>query len=97
MRIGTLAAALALALLPVAAMAQSAPAPSASPEREAARAKVRAACADDVQKFCANIEKGKGATRTCLEQHAKELTPACTTARAERAAVRAAEKTEKKM
>lgn len=97
MRIGTLAAALALALLPVAAMAQSAPAPSSNPDREAARAKVRAACADDVQKFCANIEKGKGATRTCLEQHEKELAPACSAARAERAAVRAAEKADRKM
>ncbi len=94
MRNGTLAAALALALLPAAALAQATP---ASPEREAARAKVRAACADDMQKFCANIEKGKGATRACFEQHAKDLSPACSTARAERATARAAEKADKKM
>ena len=31
---------------------------------------MRAACAADVQKFCANIERAKGAMRTCLEAHA---------------------------
>jgi hypothetical protein len=86
------AAALLLALLPVTALAQDVAAPSISPEREAARAKVRTACAEDVQRFCANIERGKGATRACLDQHQKNLSAACSTARAERAAVRAAEK-----
>jgi hypothetical protein len=92
MKHGTLAAALLLAFLSIAALAQDAAAPVVSPDREAARAKVRTACAEDVQKFCANIERGKGATRACLDRHQNDLSAACSTARAERAAVRSAEK-----
>jgi hypothetical protein len=44
------------------------------------------ACGDDVQKFCANVEKGKGQMRACLDSHAAELSDACKTARAEHAA-----------
>src|SRR5262245_22841783 len=44
------------------------------------------ACGDDIQKFCAKIEKGKGQMRTCLDSHAAELSDACKTARAEHAA-----------
>lgn len=89
------AAALLLLLLPAAALAQSAapPAPASdSPERAAAREKMRAACADDRQKFCAGIERGKGLMRACLDQHQQQLSPACQAARAERAALRAKEK-----
>lgn len=85
-------AALLVALLPAAAMAQGTTPPAESPDRAEARAKVRAACAADVQKFCANIERGKGATRACLDEHAKSLSAECTAARAERAAARAKEK-----
>jgi hypothetical protein len=88
-------AALLLLLLPAAALAQTAapPAPAPdSPERAAAREKMRAACGADVQKFCAGIERAKGAMRTCLDQHQNELSAACQTARAERAAVRSKEK-----
>ena len=92
MKQSTSAAVLVLALLPVAALAQSAAPPEPSPERAEARAKVRNACASDVQKFCADIERGKGAMRSCLDQHEKDLSPACTVARTERAAVRAKEK-----
>jgi hypothetical protein len=87
-------AGLLLLLLPAAALAQSAT-PQAtpdSPERAAAREKMRAACAADIQKFCAGIERGKGARRACLDQHQSELSPACQAARAERAALRATEK-----
>ncbi len=31
------------------------------------------ACGDDVKKFCANIDKGKGQVRACLDSHAAEL------------------------
>jgi hypothetical protein len=43
------------------------------------------ACGDDIQKFCANVEKGKGQMRACLDSHATELSDACKTARAEHA------------
>jgi hypothetical protein len=81
------AAALALAVLPLTALAQSATAPA--PE---AREKFRAACGADVQKLCADVERGKGAIRSCLDTHEKELSSACKAARAERAAARAKEK-----
>src|SRR5262245_11603696 len=87
-------AALLMILLPAAALAQSATPRSADPdpERAAAREKMRAACAADIQKFCAGIERGKGQMRACLETHQKDLSPACQAARAERAALRAKEK-----
>ena len=88
-------AGLLLLLLPAAALAQSAtpPAPApVSPERAAAREKMRTACAADIQKFCAGIERGKGAMRACLDRHQNDLSPACQAARAERAALRAKEK-----
>jgi len=89
-----LAAAAALALLPLGALAQSlSPPPSASPaEQSQSRSKVRTACAADIQKFCANIERAKGATRTCLASHENELTAGCKAARAERAAERSKSK-----
>lgn len=77
-----------LSLLPAGALAQSAP----SPERAEAREKVRTACAPDIQRFCANIERTKGATRSCLEQNQTGLSQECNAARAERAALRAKEK-----
>ena len=80
--------ALALALLPATAFAQTAPSQSAPEARE----KMRAACAADVQKFCANIERAKGAMRSCLEAHDKQLSDGCKAARAERAAARAKDK-----
>ncbi len=89
MNVKTLGVALALALLPVTAMAQNA---TPDPAKAEARAKLRAACSADVQKFCANIERAKGARRACLMAHEKELTDGCKAARAERAAFRAKEK-----
>ena len=55
----------------------------------AARAKVRAACAVDVEKFCAGVERGTGGMRACLQAHAAELSAPCQAARAARAAIRA--------
>lgn len=88
MKYRTLCAGLLIGLLPTVALAQGAP----SEERSEARQKVRAACAADIQKFCANIERAKGAMRTCLEQNQSALSGACNAARAERAALRAKEK-----
>jgi Skp family chaperone for outer membrane proteins len=89
--------ALALALVPATAFAQSAPqtaAPSAAPQSAApeAQQKTRTACAVDVQKFCANVERAKGAMRGCLEAHETQLSDGCKAARAERAAAKAKEK-----
>jgi hypothetical protein len=85
--IKTCGVALLFALTSAAALAQSAP--PASGDKAEARQKMRTACAADIQKFCANIERGKGATRTCLEQHQAELSTQCNAARAERAAMKA--------
>ena len=81
--------ALALAFVPAAAFAQTAAPQTAAPE---ARERVRAACAADVQKYCANVERAKGAMRGCLEAHETQLSDGCKAARAERAAARAKEK-----
>ena len=86
----SLAAALVLSVLPAVALAQSAE--QSSPERSEARQKVRTACAADIQKFCANIERAKGAMRACLDQHQASLSSECNAARAERAAARAKDK-----
>jgi hypothetical protein len=86
MHLKTYGVALALAVLPMTALAQSAAPEKATQE---ARAKFRAACAVDVQKFCANIERAKGAMRSCLQAHETQLSEGCRAARAERAAARA--------
>jgi multidrug efflux system membrane fusion protein len=57
-------------------------APAANPEaaaRPEARAHVRAACAADVQRFCAGVEE-RGAIRACLQANAAQLSEACRTA-----------------
>ena len=89
MHLKTYGFALALAVLPMTALAQTATPPKATPEM---REKMRAACAADVQKFCANIDRVKGAMRSCLEAHDKQLSDGCKAVRAERAAARAKEK-----
>jgi len=81
--------ALALALLPGAAFAQGTAPQAQVPE---ARAKVREACAADAQKFCANIERAKGAMRSCLQAHEAQLSETCRAARSEREAARAKDK-----
>ena len=90
-------AAVLLALIPLAALAQatappSPPAARASPALSEARAKMRAACAADVEKFCAGVERGKGGMRTCLREHRSELSADCTSARQQVRATRAKEK-----
>jgi hypothetical protein len=85
--------ALSLAFLPAIAFAQSAAPQTATPE---AREKVRAACAADAEKFCANVERGKGAMRGCFEAHEAQLSDGCKAARTERANERAAVKAKEK-
>jgi len=93
MNFRTVGIALALSVLSFAAVAQSTTPQNsdaaASSDRAEAREKYRAACADDVQKFCANVERAKGAIRSCLETNASQLSDSCKTARADRAAARA--------
>jgi hypothetical protein len=49
----------------------------AAPPAEADPAAGKAACKADAAKLCANVEKGKGKRRECLEQHLAELSDAC--------------------
>jgi hypothetical protein len=77
-----------LLLLPAAALAQTQSEPP-SAELKEAREKVRAACSADVQKFCAQIERAKGAMRACLDAHESDLSADCRTARAVRSAAKA--------
>jgi hypothetical protein len=98
----TTGALLLLSLLSPAAQAQNAttppttaPSPS-SPSLHEARAKMRAACAGDVQKFCAGIERANGALRQCLRDHRAELSSDCIAARAGLRSLRAAEKAKDK-
>ena len=67
-----------------------------SPSLKEARAKMRAACAADVQKFCAGVERGNGALRQCLRAHRAELSSDCVSARAGLRSLRAAEKAKDK-
>ena len=57
------------------------PAPGASPAGRAA--KMRAACADAMKRFCANVERSRSAIRACLEANAAQLSEACKSAAAE--------------
>ena len=85
-------AAIVLAAIPLAVLAQ-ATLPRSPEATSQAREKVRTACATDIQKFCANVERGKGGgMRSCLETHERDLSNGCKAARAERAAARAKEK-----
>jgi hypothetical protein len=88
MTLKTRTTALFLLLLPAAAVAQS-PANPPSAEATGMREKMRVACSADVQKFCPQIERGKGMLRACLEEHKSDLSEACRSVRAERAAARA--------
>lgn len=92
MKYAKIGALLLLGALPIAAIAQNAIQPAPSAERSEAREKYRAACGADIQKFCGNVERAKGAMRSCLTEHAKDLSPACKTAREERAAARGKDK-----
>jgi flagellar motility protein MotE (MotC chaperone) len=84
-------AALFLVLVPVAALAQS-PSTQPSSSRAEMREKFKAACSADMQKFCAQVDKAKGAMRECLQAHEKELSAECRVVREERAAAKAARK-----
>lgn len=92
MKIRTLLAVTLLAGLPLGALAvaQSPGQPSAATTES--RGKVRTACADDIQKFCATVERAKGAMRDCMQANESKLSATCKAARAERAAARAKDK-----
>jgi hypothetical protein len=91
-------AALLVLALPLTALAQSTPPPPSatpaaapSPALKEARLKMRAACAADRQKFCANVARGAGAVG-CLREHRAELSSECAAARGELRAIRGKEK-----
>jgi hypothetical protein len=81
---------LLLSVLSSSALAQAPAAPSVpvSPALKEARAKMRAACAGDVGKLCANVERG-GALGRCLRDHQAELSAECGAARESLRALRA--------
>jgi multidrug efflux system membrane fusion protein len=56
------------------------PAAAAKPEP---RSGLRAACAADIQKLCANVERSRNAIRACLQASASQLSDACKAAAAE--------------
>jgi len=90
-------AALLILALPLTALAQTPPpaaTPTAlpSPALKEARHKMRAACAADTQKFCADVVRGSGALQSCMREHRKELSPECAAARSELRAIRPKEK-----
>ena len=100
-KIGAALFILALPLaFPLAALAQTTPVPPSaatptappSPALKEARLKMRAACAADTQKFCANVARGAGALQGCMREHRAELSPECAAARSELRAVRRKEK-----
>lgn len=92
MHYAKIGALLLLGALPIAAIAQNMTPSAPSTERAEAREKFRAACSADVQKFCANVERAKGAMRSCLAAHEKDLSAGCKAARDERAAARGKDK-----
>ena len=102
MRHSATGALLLLTLCSPGALAQNAAAPPTaapgmpSPSLQVARAKMRAACAADVQKFCAGVERGNGALGKCLRAHRAELSSDCVSARAGLRSLRAAEKAKDK-
>jgi len=102
MRHSAMGTALLLTLLPLSALAQATPPPPAAassvpaPAVREARAKMRAACATDVQKFCADVERGKGGLRECLRSHRAELSSECLSARASLRTLQAADRAQAK-
>jgi len=102
MRHSAIGAVFLLALFSPGALAQSTTAPpTAAPNMptatvQEARAKMRAACASDVQKFCAGVERGNGGLRECLRSHRAELSSDCVAARASLRSLRAAAKAKDK-
>ena len=48
-----------------------------SPSAQAATNDVRAACAQDVQKLCANVPSGGGRIIACLKQHQDQVSDSC--------------------
>ena len=50
--------------------------PATTAKSEGAR-RPATACAQDVQKFCAKVERGRDAIRACLQAHAPELSEGC--------------------
>ena len=56
----------------VAALALSLPASAQGPAAAA-----QAACASDIQAYCAGVQQGEGRIAACLRGHSQQLSPAC--------------------
>lgn len=65
-----------VALLAQSALAQQPPA-SSGPATKPAASALQQACADDVKKFCPDVQPGDGRIMQCLRPHRAELSPGC--------------------
>jgi hypothetical protein len=55
----------------------STPAPPAQMPSQQAVAEARAACATDIQNFCAGVQPGGGRIIACLKQHKDQVSDGC--------------------
>ena len=69
---------------PAPGSAPKAAAPVISANEKAGRAKMRAACAADIEKLCSGVERNREAIRACLQTHAAQLSESCKAASAGR-------------
>lgn len=65
----------AFALLAASACASAGAAPPG--DRPPSRRALRAACADDYRRLCADVPRGEGRIAACFEAHAQDLSPGC--------------------
>lgn len=70
-------ATLLIGVVPALGEEQAAPPPSAQPAPAIKVGPRWVACTDEVQKFCADAEQGKGWVRNCLKDHTADLSEAC--------------------
>jgi ABC-type uncharacterized transport system involved in gliding motility auxiliary subunit len=54
-----------------------APSPAAPAPSQQAAAEARAACATDIQNFCAGVQPGGGRILACLKQHKDQVSDGC--------------------
>ena len=73
-----------VAVQPADGSTPKAAAPAVSSNQPAARAKMRTACAADIEKLCSGVERNREAIRACLQTHAAQLSEPCKAASAGR-------------
>jgi hypothetical protein len=61
---------------PPSAQTPAQPPPAQAPSQQAV-AEARAACASDIQNFCAGVQPGGGRILACLKQHKDQVSDGC--------------------